>query len=156
MFIIDAIKKGREDYFPALSWYYRKGSLDGINTYFYKLCAITDQRPEILVNDQRISIGINDGTVKQIERIDIRVWEKNAYVSSTGSQEIRTAIYDEGTPLENFEPLLIATMPDGSQRKAYFPPSDEDGCSAIKLAPINAPNGTLIAYRVCLFGMDEQ
>ena len=93
---------------------------------------------------------------QEIERIDIRVWEEDTFVSSMGSQEIHTAIYDDGKPLKNYEPLLIATMPDGSQRKAYFPPTDEEGCSSIKLAPIAAPNGTLIAYRVCLFGMDEQ
>lgn len=93
---------------------------------------------------------------QDIERVDIRVWEKDTFVSSKGSQQINTAIYDDGKPLQNFEPLLIATMPDGSHRKAYFPPSDAEGCSSITLAPIDAPNGTLIAYRVCLFGMDGQ
>ena len=93
---------------------------------------------------------------QDIGSIDLRVWEKDTYVASTGSQEIHTAIYEDAKPLKNFEPLLIATMPDGSQRKAYFPPSDEEGCSSIKLAPIDAPNGTLIAYRVCLFGLDGQ
>jgi len=95
-------------------------------------------------------------TSQDINTIDIRVWEKDTFVSAAGSQEIHTVISEEGTPLRNFEPLLIATMPDGSQRKAYFPPSDSDGLSAIMLAPIKAPNGTLIAYRVCLFGLDGQ
>jgi hypothetical protein len=95
-------------------------------------------------------------TSQEIGRVDISAWEKETFVSSAGSQVIHTAIYDDGKPLQNFEPLLIATMPDGSQRKAYFPPSDTEGCSSIKLAPIDAPNGTLIAYRVCLFGMDGQ
>jgi len=47
-------------------------------------------------------------------------------------------------------------MPDGSQRKAYFQPSDENGRTSIKLSPIEAPSGTLIAYKICLFGMDEE
>lgn len=93
---------------------------------------------------------------QSLEDIDIKVWESNTFVSSTGAQEIHTAIFQDGVPLPNFELLLIATMPDGSQRKAYFQPSDQDGTSAIQLAPINAPNGTLIAYQVCLFGLDGE
>lgn len=93
---------------------------------------------------------------QNIKRIDIRVWEKEPYVSAADYQQIHAVIYDEGKPVKNFEPLLIATMPDGSQHKAYFPPSDQQGVSAIKLAPIPAPNGTLIAYRVCLFGLDGE
>jgi hypothetical protein len=93
---------------------------------------------------------------QDLEKIDLKVWEKDTFVSSKGVQEIHTAIYEDGKPLKNFEPLLIATMPDGSQHKAYFQPSDEDGCSSIVLAPIEAPNGTLIAYQVCLFGIDGQ
>ncbi len=91
-----------------------------------------------------------------LDNIDLKVWEKDTFVSSRDTQEIHTAIYEDGRPLQNFEPLLIATMPDGSQRQAYFQPSNEEGCSAIKLAPIEAPNGTLIAYQVCLFGVDRQ
>jgi hypothetical protein len=92
----------------------------------------------------------------KLANIDLKVWEKDTFVSSRDTQEIHTAVYEDGKPLQNFEPLLIATMPDGSQRKAYFQPSDEHGCSAIKLAPIEAPNGTLIAYQVCLFGVDGE
>ena len=93
---------------------------------------------------------------QKLEVIDLKVWEKDTFVSSKDTQEIHTAIYEDGKPLQNFEPLLIATMPDGSQRKAYFQPSNEEGCSAIKLAPIEAPNGTLIAYQVCLSGVDGE
>jgi hypothetical protein len=91
-----------------------------------------------------------------LEKIDLKVWEANTYVPSSGSQQINTAIFEDGKPLKNFEPLLIATMPDGSQRKAYFQPSDENGLSSLMLAPIDAPNGTLIAYQVCLFGIDGE
>jgi len=92
---------------------------------------------------------------QQLGTIEIKVWEDKTFVASSDYQEIHVAIFEEGKPLQNFEPLLIATMPDGSQRKAYLQPSDEYGRSSIKLAPIDAPNGSLIAYRVCLFGIDE-
>lgn len=90
-----------------------------------------------------------------LEKLEIKVWERDSFVSSSGSQEIQVALYEDRRPLVNFEPLLLVTMPDGSQRKAYFQPSDENGRTSIKLAPIDAPNGTLIAYRVCLYGIDE-
>jgi hypothetical protein len=93
---------------------------------------------------------------QSLEHVDIKVWERDSYVSSDDSQEINVAIYQDKTPLSNFEPLLLVTMPDGSQRKAYFQPSSENGCTSIELAPIDAPNGTLIAYQVCLFGLDGE
>jgi hypothetical protein len=93
---------------------------------------------------------------QSLEQLEIKVWERDSYVSSNDSQEINVAIYQSNSPLSNFEPLLLVTMPDGSQRKAYFQPSSENGCTSIELAPIDAPNGTLIAYKVCLFGMDGE
>lgn len=93
---------------------------------------------------------------QSLEQLEIKVWERDSYVSSNDSQEINVAIYQDKTPLSNFEPLLLVTMPDGSQRKAYFQPSSENGFTSIELAPIDAPNGTLIAYQVCLFGLDGE
>jgi len=91
-----------------------------------------------------------------LDNLDLKVWEKDTFVSSNGFQEIHVALFEDGKPLVNFEPVLIVTMPDGSQRKAYFQPSDENGRTSIKLSPIEAPSGTLIAYKICLLGMDEE
>ncbi len=88
---------------------------------------------------------------QRFDDLDLKVWEKNTFVSSNGFQEIHIALFEDGLPLKNFEPVLIVTMPDGSQRTAYFQPSDENGRTSIKLAPIEAPSGTLIAYKICLF-----
>jgi hypothetical protein len=91
-----------------------------------------------------------------LDNLDLKVWEKDTFVSSNGFQEIHVALFEDGKPLANFEPVLIVTMPDGSQRKAYFQPSDENGRTSIKLSPIETPSGTLIAYKICLLGMDEE
>ena len=88
-----------------------------------------------------------------LEGLDIKVWEKNTYVSSNEPQEIHVALYENGKSLENYEPILVVTMPDGSQRKANFQPSDKNGRTSIQLSPIEAPNGTLIAYRICIIGL---
>ena len=88
-----------------------------------------------------------------LEGLDIKVWEKNTFVSSNEPQEIHVALYENGKSLENCEPILVVTMPDGSQRKANFQPSDKNGRTSIQLSPIEAPNGTLIAYRICIIGL---
>jgi hypothetical protein len=93
---------------------------------------------------------------KSFENLDIKSWEKGTFVSSSDYQEIFVALYEDGKPLKNCEPILIVTMPDGSQHKGYFQPSDEAGQTSIKLQPIDAPNGTLIAYRICLTGVSDE
>jgi hypothetical protein len=82
--------------------------------------------------------------------LDIKNWEKETFVSSSDYQEIFVALYEDGKPLKNCEPILIVTMPDGSDHKGFFQPSDENGQTSLKLPPIDAPSGTLIAYRICL------
>lgn len=100
--------------------------------------------------------SVRDYSANQtLEGLDIKVWEKNTFVSSNEPQEIHIALYENGKALENYEPMLIVTMPDGSQRKAYLQPSDRNGRTSIQLAPIEAPNGTLIAYQICLIGVSE-
>lgn len=99
---------------------------------------------------------INFETSQAMDNLEMKVWEKDTFVSSRDPQEIHIALYEDGKPLKNYEPILVLIMPDGSQRKAYFQPSDENGRTSIKLAPIDAPNGTLIAYKICLYGMIEE
>jgi hypothetical protein len=93
---------------------------------------------------------------QNLDGLNIKVWEKETYVSSKEYQEIHVALYENNKPLKNYEPILVVTMPDGSQRRAYFQPSDSNGRTSIRLAPIEAPNGTLIAYKICLFGLEEE
>jgi hypothetical protein len=106
--------------------------------------------------DMQYDLVIDFKSSQGLKKLEMKVWERDSFVSSDGSQEIHVALYEDSKPLKNFEPILLVTMSDGSQRKAYFQPSDENGRSAIGLAPIDAPNGTLIAYKVCLFGIEGE
>lgn len=89
-----------------------------------------------------------------MENLDIKVWEENIFVSSEAPQEIYVALYETGKPLQNCEPILIVTMPDGSKRRSTFQPSNENGQTSIRLSPIEAPNGTLIAYQICMTDLE--
>jgi hypothetical protein len=101
--------------------------------------------------------SVRDFEVSQgLDALDLKVWEENTFISSDGFQEIHVALFEDGVPLKHFEPVLIVTMPDGSQRTAYFQPSDEKGRTSIKLSPIEAPSGTLIAYKICIFRMQGE
>jgi hypothetical protein len=89
-----------------------------------------------------------------MENLDLKVWEENIFVSSDTPQEIYVALYENGKPLENCEPILIVTMLDGSKRRSTFQPSNENGQTSIRLSPIEAPNGTLIAYQICIMDLN--
>ena len=91
-----------------------------------------------------------------LEKVEVKIWETNTFVSADEEQEINVVLYEDGKPLENCEPILIVTMPDGSQKKSYFQPSNRDGFTSLRLPPIKAPNGTLIAYQICLIDLDGE
>jgi hypothetical protein len=93
---------------------------------------------------------------QSFQGIDLKVWEKRSFVSSKGDQEINVVILQQRVPLKNREPILFLSLPDRTVRKAYFPPTDTEGRTSLKLAPISAPNGTLITYRVCLLGLSGE
>ena len=93
---------------------------------------------------------------QSMEGIELKIWEESSFVSISENQDIYAMIYQAGSPLKNREPVLYLSMPDGEMRQSYFPPTDLEGRTMLKLAPIQAPNGTLIAYKVCLSGLKDQ
>lgn len=94
-------------------------------------------------------------STQTLEDVRIEVWESDTYIPNDESQEINVAIFENNRPLINREPVLIVTMPDSSQRVYHFHPTDENGMTSYILPPIEAPNGTLIAYQVCLSSVTE-
>jgi hypothetical protein len=91
-----------------------------------------------------------------LRTISLQVWERYQFVSSDQSQEIGSSIFEGKTPLRSIEPILILTMPDGSQKSYYFPPTGDDGQTMLRLDPIEAQNGTLIPYEVCISSIRDE
>jgi hypothetical protein len=85
-----------------------------------------------------------------LEGVQIQVWENRLFVASSEPLEVFVALYEKDQPLQNREPILYLTRPDGGKDIFYFPPTQEDGQTNMLLPPIDAPNGALIAYEVCL------
>ena len=87
---------------------------------------------------------------QSLENVEMQVWESQSFVSSKDSQIINVSVYEDGVPLMNREPELTLTLPDNTQYAYHFPPTGEDGQTSLELPPVEAPNGSLIAYEVCL------
>ncbi len=71
-------------------------------------------------------------------------------ISSEQDQEIWAVLLSEGAPVPNVELDLTLTLPDGSEQNYRMPATDEDGESRQTIPPIEAENGMLIPYQVCV------
>ncbi|MEJ2348836.1 MAG: hypothetical protein P8Y03_03525 [Anaerolineales bacterium] len=92
---------------------------------------------------------------QSLDNIHMQVWEGQSFVSSRDSQEIHVTVTENDVPLRNREPVLILTLPDNTRSEYHFPPTGDNGQTALTLDPISAPNGALIAYQVCLDGIGD-
>jgi hypothetical protein len=84
------------------------------------------------------------------KEVTLQVWNSYPMIASTQDQEIGVSIQENNDPLANLEPVLVVTLPDGTQQPYKMPPTNQDGQSHFRLGPISAPNGTLIPYQVCI------
>lgn len=82
--------------------------------------------------------------------IILQVWTKSQAVAADVPQEVGVRIYANKQPLAGAVPVVRVTLPDGSEWSGSFPPSGPDGSTVLQIPPINALNGTLIPYQVCL------
>ena len=86
----------------------------------------------------------------------IQIWEGFPMVSPNQEQEIGVVIYGNGRPLAEIEPVLELSLPDSVQKSYTLPPSDEKGETQMILEPLEADNGTLVPYKVCVDTQNEQ
>jgi hypothetical protein len=93
-------------------------------------------------------------TPQTAQSLTVRLSEASPIVSSQEEQVIRVGVFRDGTPQSDYNPILLVKMRDGTEREYRLPPTDSTGQSAIRLEPIQAPNGTIIPYRVCLVGFN--
>ena len=91
-----------------------------------------------------------------LKNVDLLLWEKYMRLSAGEPQEIFVSVSEDGVALKNREPILILSYPNGEIQTFYFPPTGVDGLTSIGIPGIEAPNGTLIAYKVCLMGFNGE
>ncbi len=97
-------------------------------------------------------------TNKSIEasQIILRAWESQPIVPPDREQEIGVSVYAGDQPVSGISPEIIITYPGGREERLNMPTTDREGKSQLRLAPIQAENGTLIPYRVCIQDVREQ
>lgn len=83
-------------------------------------------------------------------KITLRSWESQPIVPPDREQEIGVSIHTGEQPISGITPELILTYPDGREEVINMPPTNQEGKTQLKLSPIQAENGTLIPYRVCV------
>ncbi|MCX8061730.1 MAG: hypothetical protein N3D16_04030 [Anaerolineales bacterium] len=99
---------------------------------------------------QKMQTVENFGQSFELNQITLRPYESRPMVSPDHKQEIGVRVYSANQPLEGISPELILTYPDGREEKLTMPPTDAEGKTQLELPPVQAENGTLIPYRVCV------
>jgi hypothetical protein len=87
----------------------------------------------------------------------LNVWEERMYISPKEEQKIHITVTEAGSqaPVPDIEATLTLDYPEGSQQTYHFQPTDANGQATLTIPAINAMNGTLILYQVCLGGADN-
>lgn len=92
----------------------------------------------------------NGAQPQEGQTIKLNTWEEYASVTSSDIQTIHASVFENDLPASGITPMLTLTLPDGSLDVHLFPPTGENGHTKVAIPPINAPNGTLIRYEVCV------
>lgn len=88
------------------------------------------------------------------DQIQMLLWEDHSQISSSEQQVIHASVYAGRELLPGMQPYLSITLPGGGTSLYQFPPTDENGHTQLSVPPVTAQNGTLVAYQVCLEGLD--
>jgi hypothetical protein len=110
-------------------------------------------RPAPLGIEYKARFHTQDETNWKVESqapFQLEVIEDTAYVTPLEGLQIRVSLSQAGLPLSDQNLVLTLTLPDNSQQSFSLPPTDGQGMTSIVLPAVDAPNGTLIPYQVCL------
>ena len=88
--------------------------------------------------------------------VTLTVWEQDPVITSSEPQEIHAMVLDNGDPLKNIDLVLVITKPNGDLETFNFPPTGTDGQASLEVGALNASNGTLIVYQVCVDNVEDR
>jgi hypothetical protein len=84
------------------------------------------------------------------QEITLEIVETRPFVDSQTSQEIGVIVRFGNQPASQIRPQLFLSLPNGERYEFEMPPTNEQGKSFFVIPPIQAPNGSLIDYRICI------
>jgi hypothetical protein len=82
--------------------------------------------------------------------VTLEIIETKPFVDSQSSQEIGIIVRFGSQAAGGIIPTLYLSFPDGESYEFEMPPTNEQGKSFIVIPPTQAPNGTLVTYRICI------
>ncbi len=85
----------------------------------------------------------------------LRINESQPTLPMNQQQNIEISVSRDGFPVPGIVLEIVLDLPDGSSETYVLPASGSDGKTAQLLPVIQADNGTVILYQVCVIGQDE-
>lgn len=87
--------------------------------------------------------------------LKLRVKEMQATISTSEQQIIEVSAMRDGYPVPGIVMEIIITMPDETTQSYVMPATGSDGRTTLTLPAIQAENGSVILYLVCVNGLEE-
>ncbi len=87
--------------------------------------------------------------------IILRVEEDQPTVRTDEQQEIRVTVLRNGFPVSGVKLDITLTMPDNSTQNFILPETGADGKASLLLPMVQAENGSVILYQVCVINQDQ-
>ena len=78
-----------------------------------------------------------------------------ATISTSEQQIIEVSAMRDGYPVPGIVMEIIITMPDETTQSYVMPATGSDGRTTLTLPAIQAENGSVILYLVCVNGLEE-
>ncbi len=102
-------------------------------------------------------IGTPAASVDQQQQpsIVLRVEEGQPTISSGGRQEIQATVLRNARPVSGVDLAITVTLPDNTSWDYRLPKTGEDGKSSLILPAIQAENGSIILYQVCVINQEQ-
>jgi hypothetical protein len=82
--------------------------------------------------------------------VTLEIIEAKPFVDAKTSQEIGVIVRFGSQAAVGIIPTLYLSFPDGESYEFEMPPTNEQGKSFLVIPPTQAPNGTLVAYHICI------
>jgi hypothetical protein len=87
--------------------------------------------------------------------IDMQVWERYVVVGQQQGQEISIWVVENDRSMVGVQAEVTAKMPDGSEQTFPMPLTNVSGQASLLLPAIEAPNGTIVPFKVCILAVAD-
>ncbi len=117
----------------------------------YKILYYEEPQSPPNVEATATPFGFEEVTAQpQMDEIVLQVWEQYPMLPLDQLQMIWVKVMRGDYPARDMQPELVILMPNKSKLAYTMQPTGEDGKTSALLPPIEAPNGEVIDYKVCL------